>query len=256
MALRIRPIVKQPDTTAVKAARASNYHGRIGRWSAAATFCVGLVLLVPSPDVWSQTPDEVDAALRRVNSQAGGVTTTSPAGAMTTTSQPGGVTTTVTTRIPAGAQRSVAGAQTAPERLPPAAPDPLTEFQRMVSATTGRQLPIFGAALFSGGVPSTFAPVDDIPVAPEYVIGPGDELRLQIWGQVNQEGSFVVDRTGAISVPQMGTIHVAGQRYDQLTEFLRSEFGRVYRNFSLNVTMGQLRSIQVFVVGQARRPGS
>jgi polysaccharide export outer membrane protein len=49
---------------------------------------------------------------------------------------------------------------------------------------------------------------------------------------------------------------VAGQRYDQLNEFLRSQFGRVYRNFNLNVTMGQLRSIQVFVVGQARRPGS
>jgi polysaccharide export outer membrane protein len=126
----------------------------------------------------------------------------------------------------------------------------------MVTSTTGRQLPIFGASLFSGDVPSTFAPVDDIPVGPDYVIGPGDELRLQIWGQVNQDGSFIVDRTGAISVPQMGTIHVAGQRYDQLNEFLRGQFGRVYRNFNLNVTMGQLRSIQVFVVGQARRPGS
>jgi polysaccharide biosynthesis/export protein len=256
MALRIRPIVKQPNTTAVKAAWASNYHGRIGRWSAGVTFYVGLVLLMSGPNVWSQTPDEVDPALARIISQPGGVTTRPQTGGVTTSSQPGGVTTTVTTRIPTGAQRSVAGAQIAPERLPPAAPDQLTEFQRMVSATTGRQLPIFGAALFSAGLPSTFAPVDDIPVAPDYVIGPGDELRLQIWGQVNQEGSFVVDRTGAISVPQMGTIHAAGQHYDQLNEFLKSEFGRVYRNFSLNVTMGQLRSIQVFVVGQARRPGS
>jgi polysaccharide export outer membrane protein len=88
------------------------------------------------------------------------------------------------------------------------------------------------------------------------VIGPGDELRLQLWGQVNLEGSFVVDRTGMISVPRMGTIHVAGQQYDHLNEFLRSEFGRVYRNFNLTVTMGQLRTIQVFVVGQASRPGS
>ena len=88
------------------------------------------------------------------------------------------------------------------------------------------------------------------------MIGPGDELQLQVWGQVNQQGSFVVDRTGAISVPQLGTVHVAGQRYGQLNDFLRNEFGRVYRNFNLDVTMGQLRSIQVFVVGQARRPGS
>ncbi len=126
----------------------------------------------------------------------------------------------------------------------------------MIASTTGRLLPIFGASLFVGDVPSTFAPVDDIPVSPDYVIGPGDELRLQLWGQVNLEGSFVVDRTGMISVPQMGTIHVAGQRYDRLNEFLRSEFGRVYRNFNLTVTMGQLRTIQVFVVGQATRPGS
>jgi polysaccharide biosynthesis/export protein len=135
-------------------------------------------------------------------------------------------------------------------------PEPLTEFQRLVIATTGRELPIFGASLFRRDVPSTFAPVDNLTVSPDYVIGPGDELRLQIWGQVNQQGSFMVDRTGAISVPQMGTIHVAGQRYDQLHAFLNNEFGRVYRNFNLTVSMGQLRSIQVFVVGQARRPGS
>ena len=135
-------------------------------------------------------------------------------------------------------------------------PEPPTEFQRMVAATTGRQLPIFGASIFGGSTPSTFAPVLDIPVSPDYVIGPGDELRLQVWGQINQQGSFIVDRTGAISVPQMGAIHVAGQRYDQLGDFLRTEFSRLYRNFNLNVSMGQLRSIQVFVVGQARRPGS
>jgi polysaccharide biosynthesis/export protein len=135
-------------------------------------------------------------------------------------------------------------------------PEPPTEFQRLVTSTTGRQLQIYGASLFSGDVPSTFAPVSDLTVTPDYVIGPGDELRLQIWGQVNQQGLFVVDRTGAISVPQVGTVHVAGQQYGQLNEFLRGEFGRVYRNFNLAVTMGQLRSIQVFVVGQARRPGS
>ena len=119
----------------------------------------------------------------------------------------------------------------------------------------GRILPIFGADLFNT-TPSTFAPVDNIPVTPDYVIGPGDELRLQIWGQVNQHGSFVVDRTGSISLPEVGTIHVAGLQFSQLSDFLKSQLGRVYRNFDLNVNLGQLRSIQVFVVGQARKPGS
>ena len=133
--------------------------------------------------------------------------------------------------------------------------EPPTEFQRLIQTTTGQVLPIFGAGLF-GGVPTTFAPVENIPVTPEYVLGPGDEIRLQVWGQVNQQGSFTVDRTGSIAVPQLGTIHVAGVRYSDLTEFLRSQLGRVYRNFDLNVNLGQLRSIQVFVVGQVRRPGS
>ncbi|HWG18685.1 MAG TPA: SLBB domain-containing protein, partial [Acidobacteriaceae bacterium] len=137
-------------------------------------------------------------------------------------------------------------------RLPPPRP---TEFQQIVAASVGRTLPIFGATLFSSP-PSTFAPVDDIPVTPDYVIGPGDELRLQIWGQVNQHGNFIVDRTGSISLPEVGTVHVAGLQFSQLEQFLRSQLTRVYRNFDLNVNLGQLRSIQVFVVGQARQPGS
>ena len=131
-----------------------------------------------------------------------------------------------------------------------------TEFQQMVAATTGRTLPIFGASTFANALPSTFAPVGDVPVTPDYVIGPGDDLRLQIWGQVNLRGSFPVDRTGSISLPGAGTIHVAGLRFDQVTDFLRSHLARIYRNFDLNVNIGQLRSIQVFVVGEARMPGS
>jgi protein involved in polysaccharide export with SLBB domain len=135
------------------------------------------------------------------------------------------------------------------------APPTLTEFQQVVAGSTGRVLPIFGAGLFNS-TPSTFAPVDNIPVTPDYVIGPGDELRLQIWGQVNQHGSFVVDRTGSISMPEVGTVHVAGLQFSQLSDFLKAQLGRVYRNFDLNVNLGQLRSIQIFVVGQARQPGS
>lgn len=133
---------------------------------------------------------------------------------------------------------------------------PLTEFQQMVAATTGRTLPIFGASVFQNALPSTFSPVSDVPVTPDYVIGPGDELRVQIWGQVNLKNSFIVDRTGSIALPGAGTIHVAGVRFDHVTDFLRSQLGRVYRNFDLNVNMGQLRSIQVFVVGEANMPGS
>ena len=137
-------------------------------------------------------------------------------------------------------------------RLPLDSP---TEFQLLVANSIGKMLPIYGVNLFRN-LPSTFAPVNLVPVTPDYVVGPGDELIIQMWGQVTLNGRFLVDRSGSIFVPQVGSIHVAGVKSDQMHDFLKSQVGRVFRNFDLSVNLGQLRSIQVFVVGQARRPGS
>jgi protein involved in polysaccharide export with SLBB domain len=133
--------------------------------------------------------------------------------------------------------------------------DPPTEFQQMIANSIGKTLPIYGASLFRNP-PSTFAPLNMVPVTPDYVIGPGDELLIQVWGQVTLNSHYTVDRSGSIYIPQVGSLHVAGLTFAQMQEYLKAQFGRVFRNFDLNVNMGQLRSIQVFVVGQARRPGS
>ncbi len=125
----------------------------------------------------------------------------------------------------------------------------------MIANSTGKSLPIYGAKLFRN-TPSTFAPLNLVPVPTDYVIGPGDELLVQVWGQLTLDGRFTVDRSGSIYIPQVGTMHVAGLSYGQLHDFLKAQMGRVFRNFDLNANMGQLRSIQVFVVGQARRPGT
>jgi protein involved in polysaccharide export with SLBB domain len=138
---------------------------------------------------------------------------------------------------------------------PPLPLDPPTEFQLMVANSLGKSLPIYGAKLFRN-LPSTFAPLNLVPVTPDYVIGPGDELLIQAWGQVTLNGRFTVDRSGGLYIPQVGTLHVAGLRFAQIQDYLKAQMGRVFRNFDLNVNMRQLRSIQVFVVGQARRPGS
>jgi protein involved in polysaccharide export with SLBB domain len=130
-----------------------------------------------------------------------------------------------------------------------------TEFQEFVAQSVGRYLPIFGLNLFEG-VPTTFAPVDSIPVTPDYVVGPGDEILIRAWGQVDIDFRAVVDRNGMINIPRVGNVNVAGIRYQDLTGYLRTAIGRIFRNFQLNVALGQLRSIQIFVVGQARRPGS
>ncbi len=130
-----------------------------------------------------------------------------------------------------------------------------TEFEEMVLASTGRRVPIFGASLFSG-VPSTFAPIDEVPVNDNYVIGPGDEILVQLAGQFNDKLTLRVDRSGAIQLPGVGSVQVAGLHYGQLGSFLNQQLGRYYRNFTLSAQLGRLRTIQIFVVGQARRPGS
>jgi protein involved in polysaccharide export with SLBB domain len=114
---------------------------------------------------------------------------------------------------------------------------------------------MFGYNLFQG-VPSTFAPLDRVPVTPDYIVGPGDELLVRAWGAVEIDYRVIVDRDGTISIPRVGTITVSGVRFQDLHPLLKTAIGRVFRNFELSVTMGQLRSIQVFVVGHAVRPGS
>lgn len=133
--------------------------------------------------------------------------------------------------------------------------EPPTEFQRYVAASTGVMLPIFGASLFDE-VPATFAPVDRISVGTDYVIAPGDELQLTVWGQLNLSRRVVVDRTGQVILPDAGPISVAGLNYSQAAAVFKTALGRVYKNFDLNVAMGRLHSVQIFVVGEARRPGS
>jgi protein involved in polysaccharide export with SLBB domain len=133
-------------------------------------------------------------------------------------------------------------------------PEPLTEFQKFIASTTSQVLPIFGANLFRR-VPSTFAPLNMTPVPSDYVIGPGDQLRIRVWGQVSFQANVQVDRAGEVYLPQVGPVHVAGLPFSDLDGHLRQAVGRVYRNFDLTADIGQIRAIQVYVAGQARRPG-
>lgn len=136
---------------------------------------------------------------------------------------------------------------------PKAAPKP-TDFQQFAAVSVGVLLPLFGQDLFSGA-PSTFAPVDDLPATADYSIGPGDEVVIRGWGQLDVDVRAVVSREGTISIPRVGVVNVSGTRYGELPELVRKFVGRYYRNFELAVSLGKLRSIHVFVVGQAARPG-
>ncbi len=128
-----------------------------------------------------------------------------------------------------------------------------TEFQRFVQDTTGRQLPLFGYNLFTG---RTFPSLQNVPVPADYVIGPGDEIALKVWGVVESDARLTVDRNGQIAIPRVGVVTVAGLKSSQLEPALKAQVGQYLKNFQLNATMGRLRSMQVFVVGQARKPGA
>ena len=132
---------------------------------------------------------------------------------------------------------------------------PHTEFEQIVADTIGRTLPLFGQTLFAQP-PSTFATTDRIQVPGDYVIGPDDELQIRIWGQINADLRVVVDRSGQIYIPRVGEISVAGVHYSDLDQHLKNEILKVFHNFTLTVSIGRIRSIQVFVVGQARYPGT
>ena len=154
----------------------------------------------------------------------------------------------------AASENSPLGGQQGSQALASLPPDPPTEFQKLVATTTGQPLPIYGVDLFRNG-PSTFAPNDLAPVTSNYVIGPDDQLRVRIWGQVTYSGNMRVDRSGDIYLPQTGTVHVAGLPFSELDQHLRAAVAKNYRNFDLSVDMGQIRAIQIYVTGQGRRPG-
>jgi protein involved in polysaccharide export with SLBB domain len=132
---------------------------------------------------------------------------------------------------------------------------PETEFEQMVADSVGRPLSLFGQSLFVQA-PSTFSPVDWMQVPTDYTIGPGDELEIRIWGQVEANLRVNVDRAGQIYIPQVGEISVAGIHYGDLEQHLKSQISKIFKNFTVTASIGRLRSIQVIVVGEARYPGT
>jgi protein involved in polysaccharide export with SLBB domain len=116
-------------------------------------------------------------------------------------------------------------------------------------------LPLFGQSLFLQP-PSTFSPIDWVEVPSDYIIGPGDELQIDIWGQITANLRVIVDRSGQIYIPQVGQISVAGVHYSDLEQHLKREILKVFKNFNLTANIGRLRSIQIMVVGNARYPGT
>ena len=93
-------------------------------------------------------------------------------------------------------------------------------------------------------------------VPPDYLVQPGDEVTLTLWGTVDADLRLVVDRSGRISVPRVGSIAVAGVRQADLNDVIGRRVAQVFKNFQLSTSLGQLRGIRVYIAGYVARPGS
>jgi protein involved in polysaccharide export with SLBB domain len=177
---------------------------------------------------------------------------TSPAGPASTTGS-GPEATGAQPRQGRGAPASGDATDTQPRRVEVPPPRP-SEFQKFVEGATGRMLPVFGANFFADAAEGQ-SQLDNVPVSSDYTIGPGDELLIRAWGAIDVDYRATVDRNGQINLPKVGSFNVAGVKAADIERHLRAQIGRLFTNFSLNVTLGHLRGLKVFVVGPAQRPG-
>ncbi|MEI8170762.1 MAG: SLBB domain-containing protein, partial [Rhodoferax sp.] len=120
--------------------------------------------------------------------------------------------------------------------------------------STGRLLPMYGRDLFDN--PQAYSADSSVPAPADYVLGVGDEVRLQVWGAMDFSSSLTIDRNGQVNIPKVGVVTLAGVAVRDLEKTLQAHLGKVFANFQANATLGRLRGIQVYVVGQARQPGT
>jgi len=113
----------------------------------------------------------------------------------------------------------------------------------------------FGYDLFRQQ-PSTFAPTSDVPVPADYVLGPGDTLLLWLYGKEIGDYSLTIDRNGQVFLPEIGPVALAGLRFSEARQVISDSVSQAKIGVSANLAMGELRSIRVFVSGDARFPGS
>jgi protein involved in polysaccharide export with SLBB domain len=131
--------------------------------------------------------------------------------------------------------------------------------ERLLSAELSGMVPNkfvqFGYDVFQKPA-STFAPVTNVPVGPDYIIGPGDIFTITLWGRINAQYTVEVNRNGGIVLPEVGVLNVAGMTFAAMQDYLQDQLSRKQTDFKMAITMGRLRTIKIFVVGEAQTPGS
>ncbi|PKN17318.1 MAG: hypothetical protein CVU71_16175 [Deltaproteobacteria bacterium HGW-Deltaproteobacteria-6] len=134
-----------------------------------------------------------------------------------------------------------------------------TFFERSRSAGKYQDIAIdlkpFGFDFFSEAAVRVVSDRKDGPVPLKYRIGPGDEVKLLLWGRINAQHDLTVDRDGKITIPQIGPLFVAGMTFEEMSKQIIKQSEQVVGT-NVDISMGSLKTIPVFVLGDVRRPGS
>jgi protein involved in polysaccharide export with SLBB domain len=128
------------------------------------------------------------------------------------------------------------------------------EPKRVYGAKPGKLAP-FGYDLFAGE-PSDFEQAARIPVSPDYLLGPGDRVEVGFYGKLNDTFSLEISRDGSIDFPSLGPINLAGMTFSDAKQLLQQRIKREMIGVEAGISLGELRSIQVFMLGEAYKPGS
>jgi len=112
----------------------------------------------------------------------------------------------------------------------------------------------YGYDFFSGD--TSFTPGNNVPVPAEYAVGPGDSIEVQLIGNTKGRYTLVVDREGRLKFPEIGPVTVGGMRFDAMRTMLEKRVNEQMIGTQVSIGIGKLRSIIVYIVGEAQRPGS
>ncbi|UTZ36289.1 OtnA protein [Vibrio campbellii] len=126
---------------------------------------------------------------------------------------------------------------------------------KMDSAKEDEELKRFGLDLFAGS-PTTFAPVSDVPVPADYTVGAGDEIVIQLFGKDNTTHRLRVNRAGTINFPSLGPVQVAGMTFSDVRDSLNQRVKEQMIGVRSDISLGEMRTMQVFVMGDAYKPGA
>ena len=114
----------------------------------------------------------------------------------------------------------------------------------------------FGSQVFHDGLRNPQAIPMDMPVGPDYVVGPGDSLSIDLWGGVTTRLVRAVDREGRVALPEAGPVQVSGLSLAEVQQVVQKAVGSQFRDTSADVSVSRLRTVRVYVVGEVGEPGA